>query len=134
MISTNCNFVIDSFAWIEYFKGNKKAARLKDIIETGKAITPAIVLAELSDVYHRENNADWEKHLAFIKSKTAIADLTAGIAIEAGKIKKDIRKKNKPNFGLADAILLATALSLEAAVLTGDKHFKGVKNVEFIGD
>lgn len=67
----------------------------------------------------------------FILAKTEIIDLTKEIAIKAGEIKKMMRNSH-PNFGLADAILYETAQSVNAPVLTGDEHFKGVENVIYI--
>ena len=36
------------------------------------------------------------------------------------------------DFGLADAYVLATAKMLKAKVLTGDAHFKNMKNLALI--
>jgi hypothetical protein len=47
-------YVIDSFAWFEYFLGSNAGVRAKPYIEAGKAITPTIVIAELADKYERE--------------------------------------------------------------------------------
>lgn len=117
-------YVLDSFAWVEYFRGTKKGETVKECLEEGGCITPTIVLAELSDVYEREENSHWEKDLAFIMSKTTIADLDRETASEAGKIKNEVKRQQEPKFGLADAIVLATARKLAAKVLTGDQHFK----------
>ena len=117
-------YVIDSFAWVEYFRGSKKGETARHCIEEGGCATPAIVLAELSDVYEREENRHWERDLAFIASKTTIVNLGQDIAAKAGKIKNDVRRKYQTKFGLADAIILATARKLGAKVVTGDQHFK----------
>jgi predicted nucleic acid-binding protein len=123
--------VIDSYAWIEYFKGSESGRRAEKYIESGNCATPTIVLAELSDKYHREGWKFWEEDLEFILSKTEIIDLTKEIAIKAGETKKKMRRGH-PNFGLADAIIFETAKSENASVLTGDEHFKGVENVIYI--
>lgn len=41
-------------------------------------------------------------------------------------------RKTMRDFGLADAYILAAARKLDAKVLTGDKHFEGVKEAVFI--
>ncbi|MDD5163399.1 MAG: type II toxin-antitoxin system VapC family toxin [Candidatus ainarchaeum sp.] len=133
-MTANSKFVIDTFAWIEYFKGSQKGGKAGEIIKTGNCITPVIVLAELSNIYSREKNSSWEKELAFIVARTTIVDITADIAIRAGKLKTEMRKNHRSKFGLIDAVILATALNASALVLTGDRHFKGLDNVEFIGD
>jgi len=127
----SCEAVIDSYAWIEYFKGSESGRRAEKYIESGNCATPTIVLAELSDKYQREGWKFWEEDLEFILSKTEIIDLTKEIAIKAGETKKEMRK-NHPNFGLADAIIYETAQSENSPVLTGDEHFKDVKNVIYI--
>ena len=42
-----------------------------------------------------------------------------------------MRKKHE-NFGLADAIILETARTLNAKVLTGDRHFRAVKEARLL--
>ena len=37
-------------------------------------------------------------------------------------------RKTEKDFGLADAYVLATARKLKAKILTGDPHFKNVKD------
>jgi predicted nucleic acid-binding protein len=41
-------------------------------------------------------------------------------------------KKEIDGWGLADSIVYATALLKKAEVVTGDEHFKKLKNVLFI--
>jgi hypothetical protein len=79
----NCDAVIDSYAWIEYFKGSEYGEKAKKYIENGNCATPTIVLAELSDNYQREGWVFWEEDLEFILAKTKIIDLTKEIAIKA---------------------------------------------------
>ncbi len=128
----NYKNLLDTFAWVEYFRGTKKGEIVRDCIKQGKVFTPTIVLAELSDVYERKKVPNWERDLAFIISKTTIIDLNQQLAIEAGKTKREIRKKYKTKFGLADAIILATARKMNAKVVTGDTHFEKISNVTFL--
>jgi len=44
-------FVIDSFAWFEYFSGSEAGKRAVSHIEEGRVLTPTIVVAELSEKY-----------------------------------------------------------------------------------
>ena len=50
---------------------------------------------------------------------------------EVGVLHAEMRKKIR-DFGLADAFVLATARKLNAKVLTGDSHFKNVKEAVMI--
>ncbi len=123
--------VLDSHAWIEYFKGTKNGEKVKNFLENQPCVTPSIVIAELSDKYSRDNN-DFQKQIDFILGKSNVIGLNTKLAIDAGKIKQIVRKKCKNNFGLADAIILATAREQNGKVVTGDHHFKELKNVEFL--
>ena len=53
------------------------------------------------------------------------------ISLEAGLLHFEMRKTMK-DFGLADAYVLATARKLKAKVLTGDPHFKNMKEAVLI--
>jgi predicted nucleic acid-binding protein len=125
--------VVDSYAWIEYFRGSGKGMKAKPIIESGKTCTPTIVLAELSSKYHMERPGQWAEAYDFILSTSAVVDLTLRIATEAGKTRNEMRK-HKKGFGMADAIILVTARTYGSKVLSGDRHFKGLPEVIYIGD
>ena len=125
MNSMTFDCVFDSYAWIEYFRGSKKGEKVKKFVENKKGVTPIIVIAELSAKYHKEGWDFWKSDLQFIIAKSVIFDLTLEIASTAGKTRKDMRKE-KPNFGLADAIILETGKIINAPILTGDPHFKGL--------
>lgn len=120
-------YVIDSYAWVEYFKGTKKGELAKKFIEGKNSATASITLAELSEKYKRENK-NFEQDLQFILSQTKIVNLSTEIAIKAGEINCENKKKIK-DWGMADAIILATANSLNSKVITGDEHFRNLNSV-----
>ena len=129
-ITMNDKFVIDTFAWVEYFLGTKKGEKVKRFIESNNAITPTIVIAELSSKYAKESK-DFTNKSKFIRFNTKISILNYQIAELAGKIKTEQRKK-KETFGIVDSIIYATALTLNAKVVTGDPHFKDIKEAIMI--
>jgi hypothetical protein len=53
------------------------------------------------------------------------------LAVDAGKIDCEMKKKVR-DWGLADSIVLCTARSLKGKVVTGDEHFRDLKEVIFI--
>lgn len=117
--------VVDSFAWIEYADGSTAGEIAREYIEgPSSLITPAIVVAELSDKATRtDRRDDWVGRLfPFIRRQTTIAPLTPGLADRAGELKWSLREAS-PEVGLADALVLATAREAEALVLTGDPDF-----------
>ena len=123
--------VIDAYAWIEYFMGSQKGEKTRTYIESGKSATPIIVIAELSDKYKREGWSTWATDLDFILTNSKIAELSIKIASDAGHT-KNVMRKEKSNFGLADAIILETARTLNTKVLTGDPHFHGLEEAIFL--
>lgn len=115
--------VVDTYAWIEYFRGSEAGKQVKDFVDGNcSLLTPTIVIAELSDKYVRQNKEkDWEARKHFVRLKSDIINLDYKIAETAGEIKREMRKKHK-NAGLADAIIVSHADAEDAKILTGDKH------------
>jgi predicted nucleic acid-binding protein len=126
-------YVIDSYAWIEYFMGTKTGEKVKPIIESQEEkITPTICIAEIySKTLGVENQESAEKQRIFIKEKSLLAPLDEAVALEAARVQNK-NKKEIDGWGLADSIVYATGLVKRAEVVTGDEHFKSLKNVVFI--
>jgi predicted nucleic acid-binding protein len=133
----SCKYVIDAYAWIEYFRASEPGEGAKKYIESDDAATPTIVVAEISRKLLREielGNETQEgrlKRLEFIRATSRIVDLDFEIAAEAGKIDVDMKKKVK-GWGLADSIILCTARNAKGNVVTGDEHFRGLEETIFI--
>lgn len=126
-------YVIDSYAWIEYFMGTRSGEVVKPIIEdVEEKITPTICLAEVySKTLKVEGEEQANRQMKFIKERSALAPLDESVAIKAAKIDVSMKKKVK-GWGLADSIVFATGLLKKAEIVTGDAHFQGLKNVIFI--
>ncbi len=126
-------YVIDSYAWIEYFMGTKNGEKVKSIIEgQDEKITPTICLAEIySKTLRVENQELAEKQRAFIKEKSVLAPLDEQTARESARVLNRL-KKEIDGWGLADSIVYATGTIKKAEIVTGDEHFSKVKNVFFI--
>ena len=122
--------LLDTYAWIEYFKGSAKGKKVQNFLKNEEILTPSIALVELSCKAFKE---DWDfvKCLEFIKTKSLIVDLNEEIIINIGKVYCEMRKE-KPHFSLPDSIILCSAIIEKAKILTGDKHFKGLNEVEFL--
>jgi predicted nucleic acid-binding protein len=118
----DASYVIDSFAWIEYFLGTAAGHNAKEFIESENGITPTIVIAELAEKYRRER-LPIAADLDFIIAKTRIAPLDIKIAERAGALSHD-RKQKVKRWGLADSIVLATSREYGAKLVTGDEHFR----------
>lgn len=121
------DYVIDSYAWVEYFMGSKEGNIAKDYIENKNCATASITIAELNEKYKRENKR-FDEDFDFMISKTKIIELNTEIALIAGEINHENKKKIK-NWGMADSIILATARLLKVKVVTGDEHFRNLNSL-----
>ncbi len=124
--SEESRVLIDTYAWVEYFRGTEEGKLAREFIESDRQVmTPTIALAELSDKYRRSGKRDvWEgerRHMVEVLS--AIVPLSPDSADEAGAIKTEMRRE-KPDFPLADGMILAIARERGAKVLTGDRHIR----------
>ena len=117
-------YTLDTYAWIEYFEGSSQGNKVKEIIENEdeSLLTPSIVLVELADaVVKGKLNVQWEDVVRFVKLNTKIITIDENIAHAAGTLKNTLRKKH-PDFGIIDAVVLATARINHSKLLTGDPH------------
>jgi predicted nucleic acid-binding protein len=121
-IARNRAVVLDSFAWIEYFNGTSAGERVQNFLETGRAVTPAIVVAELSEK-HKRLNREFGPKYDFVKARTSIVPLEEELARAAGELNFE-RKKRVKGWGMADSIILATARRAGSRIVTGDPHFR----------
>ncbi len=130
-------YVIDAFAWIEYFIASKYGEVAKRYIESGESATPTIAVSEISRKLLREIEIGNEtregrlERLKFVRATTRIVDLDFEIATIAGEIDLDMKKKRR-GWGLADSIILCTARATKGKVVTGDEHFRGLEEAIFI--
>lgn len=121
-------YVIDSYAWIEYFRGTESGRRARRSVESETAATSALSLAEMKEKYLREKWQTFEEDIAFITSKTSVANVDRETALLASALNYE-RKAKVKNWGMADSIILATARVVSAKVVTGDRHFEGLPEV-----
>src|SRR3990170_3855481 len=127
-------YVIDSYAWLEYFMGTPAGDEARKILDSisDEKLTATICVAEIySKILRVEGSETAELRRAFIKSRSAVVALTEEIAVEAAKIDVEMKKKTT-GWGLADSIVLSTARKKKAKILTGDEHFSGLKETRYI--
>lgn len=125
-------YIIDTYAWIEYFTGSKKGVVVKNIIENtqNNVVTLESCIAEIYLWCLREEK-DFDSSFKLIKNLSPIVQINLSNWIWAAKIRHENRKKIV-NFGIMDAIILAKQKEVRFKVITGDKHFKNLKNVVFL--
>lgn len=122
-------YLLDTWAWIEYFRGTNETAR--SIIEDPeeKLLTSTITLTEIIRKYNKYPLKSIDEKMQYIDDISDVVPVTKDIALDAGHIRNS-------GFlgGTADAIILATARKFQVIVVTGDQHFKDLEDVRYIGE
>jgi len=120
--------LVDSWAWIEYFKGSEAGKKAKEVIEGREQLLLATInAAEIYRFLLQNKSEDAEKLIKFVLSSSFIIPLETDLALRSAKLKHNLKIR------LADAIVIATAEENKAQILTGDDDFKNMKNVIYIG-
>ena len=128
----NKKYIIDAYAWIEYLIGSKAGEKVKSVLEeeNNEIYTCAVTIAEVISKTAREGR-DFEAAYDILLSNSQVVNVDEEVSKEAGVLHSEMRR-NVRDFGLADAYVLATARRINSKVLTGDFHFKGVKEAILI--
>jgi len=124
-------FVIDSYAWIEYFRGTESGKKVRSFVEGDSSATSVLTLAELREKYLREKWSTFSEDVAYITSRSSLTLIDREIATLAGEINHR-QKAEKKGWGMADSLILATARVSSAKVVTGDRHFEGLADAIII--
>ena len=112
------NNIIDSSAWIEYFKGNPKYGFIKDLIYSNAICTNDIIVAELlPSIIHRK-----EYDLAeLLNNITKYSLLINWQEIRDMQIQN--LKNGNNNIGISDIIIVQNCIQNNLKLVTNDKHF-----------
>ena len=122
--------LLDSWAWLEYFRGEPRAQKiLEQIQKSEEVLTTAINIHECGfKILSAEGSEKAEKHVSFMKEKAKIINIDVKIALLA------IELRQKYKLHTSDSLCYAAALLNDALFLTGDADFKGLPKVLFIGN
>lgn len=122
--------LIDSHGWIEYFAEGPLQPKYEKYVESAdpsKYLTPATIVYEVfKKIKSVKDESLALKVVAFITEKTTVISISKEIALEAAEISLETK------LSMADAMIKAVADKNGANIITGDEHFKGMKNVVFI--
>jgi len=112
------NCFIDSSAWIEYFRGNRKYLFVNQLIETNAICTNDIVLAELlPSIIHRK-----ERSLAALLNQIQTYTLLIDWQ-EIRHIQLQNLKHGNNNIGITDIIIAQNCMQNGLKIVAHDKHF-----------
>jgi predicted nucleic acid-binding protein len=120
--------LIDSWAWIEYWKGGKLAEEAASYIDGEEE--SVISTINLSEVYlwvaRSYGDAIAEEKVGTMEKRCHVVPVERDVAVEAAKIKR------REKLGLADSLILATARQVGGRVVTGDSDMRDLKDVIFL--
>jgi predicted nucleic acid-binding protein len=126
------DYIIDSYAWVEYFAGSRKGMPVARVLANAKnrcfVIAPCI--AELHD-WALRRGIDFSQRYHIIRSHAQVLNLDEHEWMLAG-MERYVRRKQAKDFGLIDACIIVKQIQMRCKVVSGDKHFKYLPNVVFL--
>ncbi len=124
-------YFIDSSAWIEYFNGSSIGEKVSKIINSEEEIFILnINIGEVISFLKRENKNFKVAYESMIK-RAKIFDITPRIAKDSGLLHAE-KRLDGSSFSLADSMIINSAKSIQAHILTKDSHFKDFKEAIII--
>lgn len=119
--------LVDTSAWIEWLIGSPTAERLSARLpQQADWLVPTMVQLELAKWLTREVGEDKADQVIAFTQVCQVVPLDTDIALAAA----DACRTHK--LATADAIILATAQTRGATLLTCDAHFEGLPGVDFM--
>ena len=117
---------VDSTLWLEYFADSKVGNLVSETIEnTDELIVPTITLYEVFKKLLYERSEDVALFAIAHMRQGEVIELNDELSLSAAKISKD----NK--LPMADSIIYATNIKYDGILWTQDKHFMGLKAVNY---
>ena len=124
--------IFDTSAWIEFFQGTQQGKKVGEVLSRGENFTSIVSIAELINWCLRSNKADRiDEYVNGIKKGSEILELNEDIVKIAGFISYQ-RKKIISKWGMMDSFILATAQIYNLKILTKDRQFSGLPNIELL--
>ena len=122
--------LIDSWAWIEYWRGGPRSNESAKYVEGSEmALASTVNLTETFFwvLRHYGEGKAGEKRET-LKKRCFLIPVDEEISVEAARLKQSLKTS------LADSLILATARSRGAKVVTGDPDFKKIPDAIYIGE
>lgn len=125
-------YLIDTYAWVEYFTGSEKGKVVQQLLEDENNIiyTPECGLAELKGWAIREK-LDFDELYRIVRKLSGIQSVTTSDWLEAASIRSEMRKTMK-DFGMIDSLIVAQQKRLGCKVVSGDSYFKHIEDTIFL--
>ena len=118
--------VVDSSAWLEFFKKSERTALYRQaILDTERLLVPVICLYEVFKTLCRQRSEADALEALEAMHQGRVIDLSAELAVNAAQLSLE------HSLPMADASILATAYSEEAELWTQDADFEGLPGVRY---
>jgi len=118
--------VVDSSAWISYFREEKNAEKFAAPIENMEhLLVPSITLTEVFKYLHRYLDESSALQAIAHMNQGLVVPLDSKLAVDAAVMGLELK------LPLADSIIYATARKFEALLWTQDTDFKDLPGVEY---
>jgi predicted nucleic acid-binding protein len=113
--------LLDTSAWIEFFRGTPEGKYVAEVLHTEDCYTSIVTLAELSHWALKEKQ-DISLLISIVKQLSVVINLDNYIAILAGQLNFE-RKKIVKKWGMLDSFVLATGRTYNLTILAKDGDF-----------
>ena len=118
--------VVDSSAWIAYFREEKNAEKFAAPIENMEhLLVPSITLTEVFKYLYRYLDESSAMQAIAHMNQGLVVPLDSKLAVDAAIMGLELK------LPLADSIIYATARTFEALLWTQDTDFKDLPGVEY---
>ncbi len=119
--------VVDSSGWLEYFADGPNADFFAPaIIATGDLIVPTVSIFEVFKRILQQRSQDAALQAVAVMKQGSVVALDDTLAMEAAKLSIEYK------LPLADSIMLASALAMDATLWTQDGDFAGISGVRYV--
>ena len=112
------NNLVDTSAWIEYFRGNRKFSFINRLIEANVICTNDIILTELLPSIVQKREHSLANILNNVKKYPLLIDWQEIRAIQLLNL-----KHGNNNIGISDIIIAQNCIQSRLKLITYDKHF-----------
>ena len=112
------NNLVDSSAWVEYFRGNQKYLFMNELINSNAICTNDVILTELlPSIIHKKEHALAEL-LSSVKNYRLNIDWQ-----EIRNMQLLSLKNGNNNIGISDLLIAQNCIQNELRLIANDKHF-----------
>lgn len=127
MKTENTDYLVDTSAWIEFFKGSEKGKAVASLLKNAnKTVTSSHCIGELA-YWSFVNGYDFQKMIVILRARSKIVDATTNNWVEAAHKKAQLRPKRKA-ISLYDTLLLSLQNMTGLIIVTADNDFRGLPN------